>query len=540
RWELRFSANDAGAEVELQVERGQIERVRDWLPAGGPRPGAGTVTGTVTYRSGASDIVRLQAGLAVEGLGFTDASGLHAGEGIRARLEAGARGAGDRWEWEIAVDWSEGAVFWDPVYVPGGVKVAASGRYGDRQLAVSSLQASLPGAVSVTGTGRWDAAAGRLAVLELAARAPDLADAFAQWAAPLLTGSRWAEVKVAGAAQAEVSLAEGELRAADLAFERVMLDDPGAAMALNDASGRLRWRAGQREAGEIAWTGGSVYGVPIGAARVPLDIQPDGLRIARAEVPVLDGTLALSDARVTRSADGWSWDVAGGLSAVSMELLSARLGWPEMRGSLSAVVPRVSYRERLLDVDGALLFRVFDGTAVARDLRLEDPLGRAPRLTAQIEMRELDLDLLTRAFSFGSMEGRIDVDVRGLELVNWAPVAFDARIASSPGDYPRTISQRAVENISALGGAGAAAAIQRTFLRFFEKFRYRRLGLSCQLRDGVCRMDGVAPAPQGYVIVEGGGLPAITVIGYNRAVGWNELIGRLQRITQTNVTPVIQ
>jgi hypothetical protein len=133
----------------------------------------------------------------------------------------------------------------------------------------------------------------------------------------------------------------------------------------------------------------------------------------------------------------------------------------------------------------------------------------------------------------------VDVDVKGLELVRWKPVRFDARLESSPGDYSRTISQRAVENISALGGAGAAA-LQRSFLRFFERFRYRRLGLSCRLAGGVCEMGGVAEAPGGYVIVEGGGIPAITVIGYNRAVGWSELLERLQRITQENVRPVIQ
>jgi hypothetical protein len=131
--------------------------------------------------------------------------------------------------------------------------------------------------------------------------------------------------------------------------------------------------------------------------------------------------------------------------------------------------------------------------------------------------------------------------VKGLEFVNWQPVHFDARIASSAGDYPRRISQAAVQNISALGGAGAAAAIQRSFLRFFHDFRYEALGLTCRLENGVCSMGGIANAPQGYVIVKGGvGVPAITVMGYNRSVGWQELIQRLKRITAGNVKPVIK
>ena len=49
-----------------------------------------------------------------------------------------------------------------------------------------------------------------------------------------------------------------------------------------------------------------------------------------------------------------------------------------------------------------------------------------------------------------------------------------------------------MQNITALGGPGAAAAIQRSFLGFFERFGYRRIGLSCVLRGDVCAMDGLA------------------------------------------------
>ena len=134
----------------------------------------------------------------------------------------------------------------------------------------------------------------------------------------------------------------------------------------------------------------------------------------------------------------------------------------------------------------------------------------------------------------------MDVTVHGLELSNWRPVALDARVVSSPGDYPRKISQRAVQNISALGGAGAAAAIQRSFVGMFKQFGYSRLGLSCRLERGICHMNGIEDAPNGYVIVKGGGIPALTVMGYNRTVSWSELLDRLQRITRDNVKPVIK
>ena len=77
-------------------------------------------------------------------------------------------------------------------------------------------------------------------------------------------------------------------------------------------------------------------------------------------------------------------------------------------------------------------------------------------------------------------------------------------------------------------------------MRFFQQFGYEKIGLSCQLDNAVCEMDGIERAPQGYVIVKGGGIPAISVIGYNRYVSWRELVDRLKRITQDNVKPIVK
>jgi hypothetical protein len=53
-------------------------------------------------------------------------------------------------------------------------------------------------------------------------------------------------------------------------------------------------------------------------------------------------------------------------------------------------------------------------------------------------------------------------------------------------------------------------------------------------------MGGIESEPDSrYTLIKGGGIPAINVMGYNRDVGWQELISRLQRVTQEN-EPVIQ
>jgi hypothetical protein len=176
-------------------------------------------------------------------------------------------------------------------------------------------------------------------------------------------------------------------------------------------------------------------------------------------------------------------------------------------------------------------------------LRLKDPLGQYPQLFASIDVDALDLAQLTSTFSFGMITGRLSGRVEGLETFNWLPVALDARFFTTPGDEtPHRISQRAVANLSSIGGGSSgsvAGALQSGFLRFFEQFHYRRLGLSCRLRNDICEMDGVAPAGTGYYIVQGSGLPRIDVIGSQRRVAWSRLVRQLRAIS-TSGGPVVR
>src|SRR5262249_42110470 len=139
-------------------------------------------------------------------------------------------------------------------------------------------------------------------------------------------------------------------------------------------------------------------------------------------------------------------------------------------------------------------------------------------------------DLLTHTFSIGSITGRLDADIKGLELFNWSPIAFDAQLQTSAADSSQhLISQRAVTSISNVGGGGGgvAAALQSGLLKFFKTFHYDRLGIRCQLSDEVCLMSGVEPAPNGYYLVKGRGLPRIDIIGNAGRVDWPQLVGQI-------------
>ena len=215
--------------------------------------------------------------------------------------------------------------------------------------------------------------------------------------------------------------------------------------------------------------------------------------------------------------------------------------------ALTSIAPLVSVRG--LDVSNVASFGLFAngsnnatvGDITITNLQVEELFSPIPKVVADLDVRDLDLLQLTQTFDFGKIEGKLAGRVRDLRLEDWEPTQFDAVFFSPEGGRSRRrISQRAVENISALSGAGVTQALSRGILGMFKAFRYRRLGIRCRLVNGICEMGGVAPAGHGsYYLVEGGGLPRIDVIGYTHRVDWSELLARLRAATLSE-SPVVR
>ncbi|HXF67243.1 MAG TPA: hypothetical protein VNK67_11180 [Burkholderiales bacterium] len=535
RWRLRARFGRAPA-ARLAIENGDLARLAQWLPRDLPRLSGGRADGSIEWQDSA-----LGARLALREIAFSDEKGLRAGERIGGGIELHAERHGAQWRWRARLDWSAGEAYWQPLYLRGeGHALRAEGRLGPEALEIERGRLELLHVGAAEFGALWDRRGSTLARLDLRSGKLRAGALYSTVLRPFVFGTVLGEARAAGAAEIALAVRRGGIEAAEVGLEDFSFEDPHRRFAVFGANGRVPWHGTRETRAEVAVSGGELLGIPFGAARLPLALRGMHFRLDSVEVPLLDGTLAVRAFAAEQPQRGWRWAFRGSLSPVSMERFAQAAGLPAMHGTISAEIPRVSYERSTLKVDGALLFRVFDGTVTARNVELTDPFGRVPRLRADLEARGLDLDLLTRTFAFGRVTGRVDATVAGLELSGWRPVAFDARIASSPGDYPRRISQSAINSITALGGASAGSAIQGTFLRFFDQFGYEKLGLSCRLRNGVCEMGGIEDAPQGYVIVKGGGIPALTVMGYNRSVNWRELVERLGRVLQDNVRMIVQ
>jgi len=301
-----------------------------------------------------------------------------------------------------------------------------------------------------------------------------------------------------------------------------------------------RLRPGDHEfESRLNWRGLLFGRINLGSGDVALDSEPGAIALVRPlALDVLGGRLMLHELRVVLP--GSSSDRAGepdirlraDLQELDMEQLTAAMGWPSFAGKVSGEVPGVRLEGGVLEVDGEILVNVFDGVISMQDLRVERPFGVLPSLAGNIELGGLDLQLLTSTFSFGQISGRLDGYVRDLRMLDWRPVAFDAWLGTPESQQEKNdISRQAVNHLTTIGGGRATTALTSPLMRMFNKFSYRRLGLGCQLQNNTCTVRGIGEDEVSVLILEGAGVPKITIRAFNRRVDWEQMVANLLAIS---------
>lgn len=539
RWLVKSRRAAGARETVFEVQSGQLARLTMLWPALEGFSPAGVFNGRATL-AGPKDDRRLAVSGTFEGVSFATPEGREAGEKIVAGVSLSANFSSGIWQGQGAARWRAGELYVEPVYLAAGAgkmepTLSLRAQLAGGVLSLSDIDLDLGDAGRWSGRMSWDLASGQWRAgqvqsdwLALGALGPMVIN-------PWLARVTPQKVTWGGRVKVSAERVEGGWQAAAGELDGVGVSvgerDGHALLGLEGLRGSLAWRADASTRNPLQIDAIRLGALQSGAFSLPIEVTPRGVSVAAVEVPLLDGALVGESITLERHAQGWAGEATLSTRPVSMALLTQALGLPPMSGVFSASLPRLRSRDGVLSTEGAVVVTAFDGFISMTGLKVFEPFGRTPRLFADIEARNLDLALMTEAYQFGSITGRLDVEARQLELQDWQPHAFLVTARSSPGDYPRRISQRAVENLTALGGGSAQAVLQRGMLSLFKDFGYRRLGVSCVLKDGVCLMDGTGRATDGgFLIVEGGGVPALNVVGYNRVVDWGELVSRLKRV----------
>jgi len=483
---------------------------------------------------------------------FHDSQYRRAGERLQLQLNLTARRHGHDWQGSLKSGVDGGEVLFLPIYLsfddhPLRLQGDFHWQPHEHSLKIEDLRIDLTklGSMFINSKIGNGINSELLAGLQL-----DLPTAFRLFAHPFLEGGDWEGLDIkSGEAKGRLTSTGPLPEQARIRLLDVTVSDSGQRIGVNRLQARLNWQRTLEKhprmfpTSRIGWHAAHVYAIPVGKTEFFLRLIDDDIRLLKpTSLPVLDGAIRLDRLELLDLSATPKVHLAGKIEAVSLELLTRVLGIPPLAGTVSGRIPGVLYnhREHTLKLDGQLVLDVFDGTVIIENLLVTHLFGALPRLQVDVSFHDLDLELVTRHFSFGRITGKLEGHIHKLQLEKWQPVAFDAWFGTPPDDGSRhRISQQAVSNLTDLGGGGVSGLLSRTFLRFFDEFGYRRIGLGLRLANNVCTLRGVAPASQGYYIVTGAGLPRIDVIGYNRRIDWPTLLKRLSRITQLQ-TPVVE
>jgi len=472
---------------------------------------------------------------------FSDEAGLHAGEKLTGQVKLAASKMSDSWMWNGLISWDEGELFWQPFYFgKAGNKFEINGTFKPPLLNIENASLLVNEVGEMAANAQINTQENTVDDIKVSAKNVDFAGLYSIFLKPMAEKSVFGNLEVSGKADWQFEIKNLAPSSFELNLRDANIDDKNGKFAFYHINAHLPWDYENAKTINLSYKSGHLLKMPLGNTNLKAEINRYSLTTPQLTLPILDGALNFTDLSAAMISDNWYWHLGMDLTPISMSEFTKALGWPTMQGKISGQVPQVSYAGKQLSMDGAMNFSVFNGTIGMKNLKIDDPLGVVPRLSADLHMRDLDLGELTRTFSFGNIEGKLDGDVKNMMLENWKPVYLDASIQTSDGKHLKKISQRAVENITALGGQGAAAALQRTFLRFFKEFNYEKIGLSCKLRQDVCEMGGVESTATGYVIVKGKGLPAVNVNGYTQKISLSDLLGRIKRITDGNTRAVVK
>jgi hypothetical protein len=459
------------------------------------------------------------------------------------------------WQFDAQLNVGSGQGYLEPVFIDFGqheLNLHAQGQWdGATDVRLQQLSIDQHNIVSARAQGRLR--------LDAADPAPQLAvqisklqfpGSYATYLQPFLLDSSFKNMNTAGVVSGAVQIQDGAPVVVDLKLQQLHGDDGSDNFRLEQINGEIHWRKIIDEAAEpprssLSWQSGSVLGMELGATQLQLELWDTNARIAEAtRIPIFNGALAIDAFRVRKAGTPqMAFMLDAVIEPINVAQISKAFGWPGFGGELSGKITRLRMEDGVLTLGATLTAKIFDGDASISDMKLEGVLTQWPRFTANIAFKQLDLEQLTQAFSFGRITGRLSGEVHQLELFNWQPVSFDARLYTPPGDRSRhRISQRAVQNIGSVAGngGGVAAALQSGFLKFFDDFNYDQLGISCRLSNEVCLMSGVAPAKGGgYYLVKGKSLPRIDVIGNSARVDWPRLVAQLLAVTESE-GPVVR
>lgn len=242
------------------------------------------------------------------------------------------------------------------------------------------------------------------------------------------------------------------------------------------------------------------------------------------------GQLTVEQLQAGYASSGLQLETRIRLAEIDLQLLTSELGVVPMQGAINADLGHIRYADKVLRSDGELRIEAFGGDLRLNNLQLDPFSLGLPQLKGDVTFDGIDLFLLTQTFSFGAIHGVVDGQVHGLRLYGTTPSHFSGRLQTRL-EGKRNISVKALNNLAILSQGGLSAALSRGIYRFIDFYRYRRIGIQCELAEDVFTLRGIARPDSRRYLVDGGVLPPkIDILASEQPISFREMLRRLKRL----------
>ncbi|WP_225072602.1 hypothetical protein [Desulfuromonas sp. CSMB_57] len=413
-------------------------------------------------------------------------------------------------------------------------------------LQVDAATLAVPEALQLSGRGRWGQNPEWIGRLELT----DLDRLWQGLARDLLAALRpgFAGLQLAGRMTADLQLEaapDGWRLTGELAPQDMDLVWPELQLEGLNGTGRLPLALTLPTTAAAGWQPAARSGrlrfdllrmgpVQLGNETLPVLVTRNRFRFEEPLVLLAGGgQITVADLQLGRDAAGPEFGARIGITEIDLERLTRELELTPMAGTLNADLGQIRFGDGVLSSDGEALFEVFGGRIRLRNLRFRPGgLGR-PQTFADIDFQGIDLFQLTQTFEFGAINGVVDGAVQNLRLFGATPSAFSAWLETRLSGR-RNISVKALNNLAIISQGGFSGILSRGLYRFIDFYRYRRIGIRCDLENDVFRLRGSARKGSDRYLVYGGWLPPrIDILAPQQPISFREMLKRLERIDRT-------
>jgi hypothetical protein len=505
----------------------------------------GSINANLNLLGKDSQINKLSVKTAFNNISFQAEQGDIATDALSFKINLTAIKKKSGWKWEQKAIISAGEVYKKPIYIAiekdKEVQIQTNG-FSSNKGSIKIYQADLrlPNVIDINTEGSINIKPSfTIKSAKIRLNIKDLKYISTHFLSPNFEQTALDGFNFNGQLISEIELSNSETTKFRGQFNNFSINDLSHRIELHNSNAKINWSASSTPISPsiIRWDTLKIKEIPFEAGQLNFTLHKKNMTLdQKTSIPLLGGVFSIDQFSLKHNINtDPSVYFKGKIKNISLNKLTQALGWPLLTGNISGDIPGVEYTERVLKISGGLKINIFDGIITIDKLSSSGLFTDFSKFHMDMNVNNIDLHQLTKKLEMGDIKGRVSGFVNNLYLENWEPVTFYAWLGTPEDDSSsHRISQKAVKNITSIGGNGATDIISKGILSFFDTFGYDRLGFGCYLHQGVCQLMGVEAAEQGYYIIKGGGIPRIDVIGYNPQIDWKVLIKRLSRISNSS------